>query len=228
MTLFETIDETLKASNLKPDQFQEIVQRLFAYGIVVRDADTTEQRLYDDGLRMLPLLLDYFGASGFRLIHDDKNQYLRLYAPGAVVPGRPNPENEPVPSLRARFTPEFVAAALGLRFLFQQGLTEGGGRLADTGEVMIRFDELADVMSTHIKRPLPRTAVERDRLLRELKRHRLIHFGAQFNSADEDALLAILPTILGIIGEDALAAALEAGGQIEAAQEQDAGTEEGV
>jgi hypothetical protein len=48
-----------------------------------------------------------------------------------------------------------------------------------------------------------------------LKRHRLIHIGASFSFEDEDAYIAIRPTILGIISEDALAAALEAEGELE-------------
>jgi hypothetical protein len=70
-------------------------------------------------------------------------------------------------------------------------------------------------LQTQIKRPLPEPLGERDRLLKELKRHRLIQYGATFSMTDEDALIAIRPTILGIISEDALAAALEAEGIID-------------
>jgi hypothetical protein len=52
-------------------------------------------------------------------------------------------------------------------------------------------------------------------LLAELKRHRLLRYAAGFTIADEDALLAIRPTILGIVSNDALAAALDADGVIE-------------
>ena len=46
----------------------------------------------------------------------------------------------------------------------------------------------------------------------DLRRHRLIRMAASFSIDDEDALLAIRPTILGIISDDMLAAALEADG----------------
>ena len=101
---------------------------------------------------------------------------------------------------------------------------EGGSNLTDAGEILIRFDELAATMQTQIKRPLPESAGDRDRLLKELKRHRLIRFGAAFSMGDEDALIAIRQTILGIISEDAIASALEAGGidtaQVEAETEE--------
>lgn len=101
---------------------------------------------------------------------------------------------------------------------------EGGSNLTDAGEILIRFDELAATLQTQIKRPLPESAGDRDRLLKELKRHRLIRFGAAFSMGDEDALIAIRQTVLGIISEDAIAAALEAGGidteQVEAVSEE--------
>ena len=59
------------------------------------------------------------------------------------------------------------------------------------------------------KRALPPTSIERQRLLNDLKRHRLIRLAPNFSMDDEDALLAIRPTILGIISDDMLEAALE-------------------
>ncbi len=219
MSLTNLTLERLDDENIKLERFQEIVARLMAWGIVLRDADGIEQRLYDDARRIEGLLAEYFSVGGFRLIHDIKNEFFRLYAPGVQVPGQADDGLEPVPALKARLSADFVAAALALRFLFQHGLTEGGGKLADTGEVLIRFDELAATLQTQIKRPLPESAGDRERLLKELRRHRLIHFGPTFSISDEDALIAIRPTILGIISEDALAAALEAGGEIETLEE---------
>jgi hypothetical protein len=195
--------------------------RLFAWGIVLRDEDGVEQRLYDDALRIEGVLCDFFSLAGFRLVHDTKNEFFRLYAPGAQVPGIVDDDTEPAPSLRARLSADVVAAALALRFLYQQGLAEGGSRLTDTGEVLIRFDELAATLQTQIKRPLPELPTERKSILAELKRHRIIQFTSTFSMNDEDALIAIRPTILGIIGEDALSAALENSG-IEDTQEEEA------
>ena len=212
MSLTSAALEQLEVAGIKKDRFQELVTRLFAYGIVVRDEDGVEQRIYDDARRIEALLTEYFGLAGFYLHHDLKGEFFRLYAPGAQAPGITPEDVEPVPSLRARVTPDFVAAALALRFLYQKGLTDGGKDLTDEGEVLIRFDELAATLQTQLKRPLPESVVERDKLLRELKRHRLIRLSPTFSMSDEDALIAIRQTILGIISEDALAAALEADG----------------
>lgn len=210
MTLTKPILEQLELANLKLERFREIVNRLFAYGIILRDEDGVEQRLYDDARRIENLLVEYFSLAGFRLHPDLKGEFFRLYAPGAQIPGVADDDNEPVPSLRARISPDFVAAALALRFLYQQRL-EGGKHLTDEGEVLIRFEELAATLQTQIKRPLPESVVDRDRLLKDLKRHRLIYFAPTFSMTDEEAFIAIRQTILGIISEDALAVALEAG-----------------
>lgn len=212
MTLTNALLEELQVRNLKLDQFREIMQRLFAYGIILRDEDGIEQRLYDEAVRIEPVLADYFALAGFRLVHDHKNDFFRLYAPGAQVPGLVEDDLESLPALRAKLSSDFVAAALALRFLYQQGLTEAGHRLADNGEVMILFEELAATLQTQIKRPLPEAQGDRDRLLKELKRHRLLRFHSNFSMGDEDALMAIRPAILGLIGEGALAAALGAEG----------------
>ncbi len=212
MSLTTAALEQLEVAGIKMDRFQELVTRLFAYGIIVRDEDGVEQRFYDDARRIEALLFEYFGLVGFPLHHDIKGEFFRLYAPGAQVPGITPEDAEPAPSLRARVTPDFVAAALALRFLYQKGLTDGGKDLTDEGEVLIRFDELAATLQTQLRRPLPESVVERDKLLRELKRHRLIRLSPTFSMSDEDALIAIRQTILGIISEDVLAAALEADG----------------
>ncbi|MDP2180079.1 DUF4194 domain-containing protein [Methylicorpusculum sp.] len=223
MTLTQILLDRLEPENLKLQRFQEITARLFAWGIIVRDEDGVEQRYYDDACRIENLLTEYFALAGFRLIHDLQNEFFRLYAPGAQIPGLAEDDNDPAPSLRARLSADFVAAALALRFLYQQGLAEGGGRLSDDGEVLIRFEELATTQQIQIKRPLPDNLGDRDRLLKDLKRHRLIQYGALFSMHDEDALIAIRPTILGIIGEDVLAAALEAEGIIDVAGEPESG-----
>jgi hypothetical protein len=209
MSLTNALLEDIEVRNLKLEQFREIVQRLFAYGIILREEDSVEQRLYDDAVRIEPLLSEYFGLAGFRLVHDHKNDFFRLYAPGAQVPGLGENGQEYVAALRAKLSPDFVAAALALRFLYQQGLTEAGNRLTDTGEVLIQFEELAATLQTQITRPLPESIGDRDKLLRELKRHRLLRLGNNFSMSDEDVLMAIRPAILGLIGEDALAFALD-------------------
>ncbi|XLZ68746.1 DUF4194 domain-containing protein [Massilia sp. SR12] len=213
MSLLSHINEQLALANIKPDRFREIINRLMAYGAIVREEDRVEQLLYDDARRVEGLLEDYFDIAGFRLHHDSNNQFYRLYVAGAVVDGLPEDNLEPTPSLRARVSPDFVAVALALRFLYQNKLNTGD--IQPQGEALVNFEEIAATMQTQLRRPLPNGIGEKMALLAELKRHRLLSYTAEFSISDEDALLAIRPTILGIVSNDALSAALEAEGVID-------------
>jgi hypothetical protein len=223
MTLTENLQAQLDAQDLSLARFRDIVGRMYAAGILVRDEDGVEERLYDDMRRIEPLLCEYFGLGGFTLAHDSRGGFFRLYAPGAEIPGEPADEADSVPGLRARLSADFVAAALALRFLYQQGLADAGARMSDAGEVLIRFEELAATLQTQLRRALPAGSIERQRLLADLKRHRLIRLNPLFSIDDEDALLAVRPTILGIISDDMLARALEAEEGIAAANDDSAG-----
>lgn len=213
MNISSLVNEQLALANLKQERLREILTRLMAYGVIVRDEDRVEQLLYDDARRIESLLEDYFDIAGFRLHHDSTNQFYRLYAAGAVVDGLPEDAFEATPSLRARVSPDFVAMALALRFLYQNKLNTGD--IQPQGEALISFEEIAATMQTQLKRPLPNSMGEKMALLAELKRHRLLRYSAEFTIADEDALLAIRPTIVGIISNDALSAALDADGVVE-------------
>lgn len=213
MSLLSHINEQLALANIKPDRFREIINRLMAFGAIVREEDRVEQLLYDDARRVEGLLEDYFDIAGFRLHHDSNNQFYRLYVAGAVVDGLSEDTLEPTPSLRARVSPDFVAMALALRFLYQNKLNSGD--IQPQGEALVSFEEIAATMQTQLKRPLPNGMGDKMALLAELKRHRLLSYSAEFSISDEDALLAIRPTILGIVSNDALSAALEAEGVVD-------------
>lgn len=213
MSLLSHINEQLALANIKPDRFREIINRLMAYGAIVREEDRVEQLLYDDARRVEGLLEDYFDIAGFRLHHDSNNQFYRLYVAGAIVDGLPEDTLEATPSLRARVSPDFVAMALALRFLYQNKLNTGD--IQPQGEALVSFEEIAATMQTQLKRPLPNGIGDKMALLAELKRHRLLSYTAEFSISDEDALLAIRPTILGIVSNDALSAALEAEGVVD-------------
>ncbi|RTL26924.1 MAG: DUF4194 domain-containing protein [Burkholderiales bacterium] len=215
MNLSTVVRDQLALVNMKQERFRELVTRLFSYGIIIRDEDRTEQALYDDARRIQQLLEDYFDIAGFLLHHDTTNQFYRLYAPGAVVDGLPEDSLEAVPALRARVSADFVAAALALRFLYQNKLNSGD--IQPQGEALIGFEELAVALQTQLKRQLPNGSTEKIQLLAELRKHRLLSYSPTFSIADEDALLAIRPTILGIVSNDAMSAALDTDGVVEQA-----------
>lgn len=213
MSITTALREKLAVANLSYDRFRELLTRLMAQGVLVRDEDRIEQLLYDDARRVHLLLSEYFEVAGLYLHHDATSQFFRLYAPGAVVDGLPEDTHEPVPALKARLSADFVAAALALRFLYQEKLNHG--YIGASGEALVNFEDVAATLQTQLKRQLPPGNGERMSLLKELRRHRLLRLSSTFEIADTDAYLAIRPTILGVISNEALAAALEADGVIE-------------
>lgn len=217
MSLTTELRERLADANLTMERFREIANRLLAYGVLVRDEDKTEQLLYDEARRIESSLAEYFEIIGLNLHHDVNAQFFRLYAPGAVADGVVPDDHAPVPSLRAQLSSDFVAAALALRFLYQEKLNQG--LIDQQAEVMVNFEDLAVTLRSQIKRELPVSKEDRMGLLRDLKRHRLIHYLSTFSIDDEDAYLVIRPTILGIVSNEALAAALDADGAIEQAEQ---------
>ena len=213
MSITTELREQLASANLNLERFRELAVRLLSHGVLVRDEDRTEQLLYDDARRVEGLLSDYFEIAGLSLHHDRDGQFFRLYAPGAVVDGLSEDPLAPVPSLKVRVSADFVAAAIALRFLYQERLNQG---LIDTqAEALISFEDLAATLQTQLKRPLPESNAERMALLADLKRHRLLRYQSTFTVSDEDAYLAIRPTILGIVSNEALSAALDADGALD-------------
>lgn len=213
MSLTTALREKLAETNLTMERFREIATRLLAYGVLVRDEDHTEELLYDHARRLESVLAEYFEIAGMLLHHDMNAQYFRLYGPGAVVDGLPEDPLAPVASLKARLSPDFVAAAIALRFLYQEKLNQG---LIDTqAEALVSYEDVAATLQTQLKRQLPEGATARMALLAELKRHRLLRYQSTFSITDEDAYLAIRPTILGVVSNDALATALDTDGAIE-------------
>lgn len=215
MNLSSYLNEQLALANISHDRFREIINRLMAYGVVVREEDRVEQLLYDDARRVENLLAEYFDIAGFRLHHDSDNEFFRLYVAGAVVDGLPEDTLEPTPSLRARVSPDFVAMVLALRFLYQNKLNTGD--IQPSGEALVSFEEVAATLQTQLKRQLPTGMGDKLALLAEVKRHRLLSYSAEFSITDEDALLVIRPTILGIVSNEALSAALDSEGVVDQA-----------
>jgi hypothetical protein len=213
MSLTTELREKLAEANLTMERFREIATRLLTWGVLVRDEDRTEQLLYDDARRLESLLAEYFEVVGMLLHHDINAQFFRLYAPGALVDGLPEDPLAPVPSLKARVSVDFVAAAIALRFLYQGKLDQG---LIDTqAEALISFEDLAITLLSQFKRSLPESNGDRMSLLADLKRHRLLRYSSGFSVTDEDAYLAIRPIILGVVSNEALLAALDSDGAIE-------------
>ena len=196
--LLETRLADRTAGNVSRRRFAEICNRLLAAGILWRDYSKPEQALYDDATLAEELLREWFDVLGFTLTHDVDANLMRLYPPGDD-----QEDEDGVKRLRARLSKDMVAAALGLRFLYTEGLT--GKRELVNQELAISLEELSQTLVSLLGTTLPGSAAERGQLLRELRKHRLVRFReADAGFGQMEMLLGVLRPILSFVSDEAL------------------------
>jgi Domain of unknown function (DUF4194) len=197
-TLLETRLAECTAGNVSRRRFSEICNRLLAGGILWREHSKPEQALYDDATLTEELLREWFDVLGFTLTHDVDANLMRLYPPSDD-----QEDEDGVKRLRARLSKDVVAAALGLRFLYTEGLT--GKRELVNQELAISLEELSQTLVSLLGTTLPASAAERAQLLRELRKHRLVRFReADAGFGQMEMLLGVLRPILSFVSDEAL------------------------
>lgn len=186
------------AGNVSRRRFAEICNRLLATGILWRDYSKPEQALYDDATLAEELLREWFDVLGFTLTHDVDANLMRLYPPGDD-----QEDEDGVKRLRARLSKDLVAATLGLRFLYTEGLT--GKRELVNQELAISLEELSQTLVSLLGTTLPASAAERGQLLRELRKHRVVRFReTDAGFGQMEMLLGVLRPILSFVSDEAL------------------------
>jgi len=194
------------AVHVSARRFAEICNRLLASGIVWREYSKPEQALYDDATLAEELLREWFDVLGFALVHDTDANLMRLYPPGDD-----QDDEDGVKRLRARLPKDVVAAALGLRFLYTEGLT--GKRELVNQELAISLDELSQTLVSLLGLTLPAPQGERAQLLRELRKHRLIRFKDADGLGQMDTLVSVLRPVMSFVSDEALNEVLQHMGQ---------------
>ncbi len=196
--------EQLEKKNYTQEEFSELLIRLLDYGVLCRDESQVEEQLYDRFLQLKDWVEDYLQMIGIRILHDDRFHFVRIYPPGAQVPGLPDEVDQPFHSgFRQRLSQQDVAVILVLRAEYEKSLREG--QIDENGCVMLSMEALSLGMHNLLNRSLPETLTERNRLLIRLKQLRLIHFKMDENDEHEDSWIKIRPTINNFISEEALA-----------------------
>lgn len=198
----QLVEMELKAKGVRPEAFRQILGRLLGLSILHREDSAIERQLYDDAVRVEPLLNAYFDIAGFRLLHERHQSYFRLYPPGARVPGLPD-EDDPivVDAVRARLSADFVACCLVLRLLYNESLRQGA--INERNEALISVEYLNATLTAQMRRSLP-AKTAREKLFAELKRARLIDYRADSEVEDADALIAIRGTIMQFVADSAV------------------------
>lgn len=193
------------AGNIKSVRFAELVGRMLASGVLWRDWSRPEAALYDDATQCEQLLREWFACIGFVLIHDADARIFRLYPPGEHGAGGDEDEDG-VKRLKSRLSRDFVAAVIALRFLYTEALT--GRRPLVDERLAISLEELSQAVVSLLAHKLPPSATERMTLLRELRKHRIVHFIESDDAGSMEMGLAVLRPVMSFVSDEAMEDAL--------------------
>lgn len=197
------LEEQLKPLGLTREEYSELLIRLLDYGVISRDESQTEAALYDRYLQCSNLVEDYLRIIGLRIQHNRQFNFVRVFPPGAEVPGLGDQEDSPFNGgLRIRPSQQEVALILVMRAEYEKALREG--QVDEKGRVLIALEAVAIAMSNLLKRQLPESSVERKNLFRRLKQLRLIHFTSDDELDSEESWISIQPSITSFVGEEVL------------------------
>jgi hypothetical protein len=202
------IEQKLEKQGLDRRELSELLIRLLDYGVICRDESQIEQQLYDRYLRLEEIVADYLELIGVRVQHDKRFQFIRLYPPGAQIPGvQDEPNAIQSPGLRMRLNQNEVALILVLRAQYDKALREG--QVDEQGCVMASLESLSIAIKNLLKRTLPDNMTERKQLFRRLKQLRLIQIANEDRLDDGDMWLRIRPMIMSYVSEQVLADLIE-------------------
>lgn len=201
--LDDYLSEQLAPLNLTREEFSELLIRLLDYGVLSREESQTEAALYDRYLQCSGLVEDYLAVLGVRLQHDRQFAFVRLFPPGATIPGMADDDKSPFNSgFRVRPSQQEVAVILVLRTEYQKSLREG--QIDEKGRAMLSLEGLAIAMNNLLKRPLPEGQVERKNLFRRLRQLRLIQFNMDEDLDTDESWLSIQPGITSFVSDEVL------------------------
>jgi hypothetical protein len=206
--MLQFIEHKLEKQGLDRRDFSELLIRLLDYGVICRDESQVEQQLYDRYLRLEDIVADYLELLGIRVQHDKRFQFIRLYPPGAQIPGVQDEQGAiQSPGLRMRLNQNEVALILVLRAQYDKALREG--QVDEQGCVMVSLESLSIAIKNLLKRTLPENITERKQLFRRLKQLRLIQIANEDRLDDGDMWMRIRPMIMSYVSEQVLADLIE-------------------
>lgn len=201
--MLNALEQTLETQGVSLREFSELAIRLVDYGVICRDESQIEQQLYDRYLRVESILADYLSVLGLRMAHDAHFQFVRLFPPGAQVPGLNEDDSQlNTQAFRMRLNQNEVALVLVLRSQYDKALREG--LVDEHGCVMASLESVSIALKNLLKRQLPEQLTERKALFRRLKQLRLVHISNEEQLVDGDLWLRIRPMIMSYVSDQVL------------------------
>ncbi|SDT94627.1 DUF4194 domain-containing protein [Halopseudomonas salegens] len=197
----DALDAALSERGLSNDDFSELMIRLLDRGVLSRDQSKREAELYDRYLKVAELVEDYLQVLRIRILHEPRFQLLRVFPPGAEVPGLIDAAEQDQGGLRERLNQQEVMLILVLRAEYDKALREGD--VDELGQVMLSLEALNLAYRNLLGRTLPDQQGERQALLRRMRQLRLIRSPAD-TGPDSEAWLTIRPGILSLVTDTAL------------------------
>ena len=199
----EEIAEGLSEQGISAEEFSELLIRLLDYGVLCRDESQIESQLYDRYLQCSELVEDYLSVIKMRIQHDSRFCFVRIFPPGAVVPGLADDDHSAFNSgFRQRPSQQEVALILVLRVEYEKALRDG--QVDDKGCVMLALEGLAIAYKNLLKRPLPDTAVERKNIFKRLRQLRLIRYNTEQELDFAEGWISIHPSITRFVNDEVL------------------------
>lgn len=201
--LEDLLKESLNKLNITNDEFSELIIRLLDYGVINRDESLIEGKLYDRYIQCSEMVEDYLSVIKVRILHDQKFCFIRIFPPGAVVPGVADDEHNPFNGgFRVKPTQQEVAVILVLRVEYEKSLREG--QVDDKGCVLLPLEGLTISLTNLLKRALPDSLHERKNLFKRLRQLRLIDFNSETEMESSDCWISIQPSITSFVNDDVL------------------------
>lgn len=200
--LKQWLAEQLTHKAVAVDELTELLVRLLDYGVICRDESQVEQRLYDRFIQCDEIVEEYLSVLGIRLDHNRRFNFVRIFPPGAEVPGLQD-DDQPAfnGGMRARLTQLEVALVLVLRIEYAKQLREG--RIDENGCVLVSLEGLTIAFNNLLKRSLPENITERRALFRRLRQLRLVHYQQEDDLDSPEGWLRIRPSITSFVTDEA-------------------------
>ncbi|TXR53788.1 DUF4194 domain-containing protein [Reinekea thalattae] len=202
--MFKELDLQLEKAGISRNEYSELMIRLLDYGVLCRDESQTEQVLYDRYLRVEELVVEYLSILSIRINHDARFNFVRLFPPGAEIPGVSDQDTPFNSGMRVKLTQAEVACVIAMRSLYDRALKEG--QLDEQGCVMVSIENISIALRNLLRRTLPEKLTERRALFARLKQLRLIQLNQEIAEESQDLWIRIRPMIIHYVSDDVLSA----------------------